>query len=117
MKDTEKRAEVELKEVLQARREAAQELVNARIEEFLAGRSPLDLVVEAQRLLLRAELEISEKKEDRMKALERHLEFEVLLHKFNKIRYEARKIGPADYARSNYTLQEAEIELLREKAR
>jgi RNA polymerase sigma factor (sigma-70 family) len=107
----------QLKEVLQARREAAEEMVNARIQEFLAGRISLDLVVEAQRLLLKAELEVSEKKEDRMRALERYLEFKVLLHQVNKARYEARKIGPADYAESNYSLQEAEIELLREKAR
>jgi hypothetical protein len=107
----------QLKEVLQARLKAAQLQVMERIQAYLAGHGTLDLCLEAQRLLLKAELEVSEKKEDRIKAHERYLELILLMHQVNKSRYEAGKISIADYAQSDYFRQEAEIDLLREKAR
>ena len=67
--DEARRAALEkLKELYKARQEAAKQNAAGRMEEFVAGRGTLDILLEAQVLLLRAELALAEKKEDRIKA-------------------------------------------------
>jgi RNA polymerase sigma factor (sigma-70 family) len=107
----------QLKELLQARRDAAQQQALARMDEFQAGRGTLDICLEANRLLLKAELELSEKKEDRIKAHERYLERIAWMFEVNTARFNDGKISIADHSQTMYFRLEAEIDLLREKAR
>lgn len=107
----------QMKELLQARREAAALQAKARMQEFVAGRGTLDIAFESLRSLLKAELDLSETKEDRIKARERYLEYMEVIRKINRVRFDTGKISIADMAQTDYNRVEAEIDLECEKAR
>jgi RNA polymerase sigma factor (sigma-70 family) len=106
-----------LQKLLRERRDAAKEEADARMQEFLAGRGTLDIALEAHVRLLKAELELSDKKEDRIKAHEAYLERATEMAEINKARFDDGKISIADYKRTEYVRLDAEIGLLREKTR
>jgi outer membrane protein TolC len=106
-----------LTELLKALREAAQIEFDVRHQEFLAGRGTLDFELAAARRLLAAELELSDKKEERLKAYEDYLERMREFENVNQGRFQAGKISIADLKRAEYERLEAEIWLERAKAK
>jgi RNA polymerase sigma factor (sigma-70 family) len=115
--DAAKEAREKLEDLLKARRIAAEDEVKLREQEFLAAGTTAGVVLEAHRRLLKAELELAEKKEDRIKAHEYYLAKAEEIVKANMLRFKAGKINGADLKQSEYYRLEAEIELLREKTK
>ena len=114
--DEARRAALEkLKELYKARQEAAKQNAAGRMEEFVAGRGTLDILLEAQVLLLRAELALAEKKEDRIKAHERNLAEMTEIKKIQQGRFDTGRLARMDLSQAEFFRLEAEIELLREK--
>jgi outer membrane protein TolC len=106
-----------MRELLQARRDAAKVEAETRIQEFHAGSGTITISLDAQRRLLQAEFEFAETKEDRVNARVAYLEAMMLMFNVNKSRYDDGKITIADLKQTEYYRTEAEIDLLREKSR
>jgi hypothetical protein len=105
------------KELAKARLAAAQDCCRARVQEFLAGRGTLDLLLEAQQLLLHAELAVSTSDAQRVAAYERYWEATLTVEMMNKARFEAHRISIQDYAQTRYERLDAELQWLQARAR
>jgi outer membrane protein TolC len=106
-----------LQALLKARLEAAKTEVDARNKEFEAGRGTLVFIFDASKRLLQAELEVSDKKSDRLAAYEAFLKLAKEIEETNKQRFDDGKIPVQDLAQATYYRLEAEIWLEREKDR
>jgi outer membrane protein TolC len=106
-----------LKTLLQERYEAATTLYKLRMEEFKAGRGDVEALARAGTQLTTADVERSEKKEDRVAAYEANLQ---RVTEFKKICEAKVKVGTGtggDLAQAEYDRLNAEILLEREKAK
>jgi len=93
-----------LPKLLQSRREAAQKVYDARLEEYQAGKSVAELLIQAQKQLLMAELDLCDKKEDRVAACEKNRDRAAEAKKLADAKFEAGKIGRSDRWQAEYEL-------------
>jgi RNA polymerase sigma factor (sigma-70 family) len=110
-------AEDKLTTLLKERVDVAKAEVDARNQEFLAGRGTLDIMFGAGKRLLQAQRELSEKKEDQIAALEAYFNLTKGIEELNQARFNAGQISIADLSESKYYRLEAEIWLERAKAK
>jgi outer membrane protein TolC len=104
-----------LKKLLQARFDAAQKVYDARMQQFQAGIITPALLLEAQKQLLMAELDLRDKKEDRVAVCQKNVDRAAEAKKIAEVQHEAGKMATADYQQAEYELRDAEILLEREK--
>lgn len=111
--------------LLQIRRDMAQQAFRVRYNLYKAGANEpgtgnpvtLDLLIEASRSWLKAELELSKKKAERLEAYERHKKFMVEVANVTAAQYRVGRVSKAALASALYEQMDADIELQREKAR
>ncbi len=114
-----------LKELLKQRRERAEKQLTIRYDLYRAGANEpgtgtpvtLTLLIAASKCLLRSELELSEKKADRLAAYERHLKLSKKFADITEAQYKVGRVGEAALAQAQYEHLDAEIALEREKER
>jgi RNA polymerase sigma factor (sigma-70 family) len=111
------KADDEIKALLKARADTAETVVNARYQEFVAGRGTLDILLRYSEKRLEAELEQTDKKEEQLAALKKHLELMQEIEKINQARFDAGRVSIADLAASQLARIEAELRLARAKAK
>jgi RNA polymerase sigma factor (sigma-70 family) len=91
------------------RREALKQAEEARLQEFLAGRGTLDLLLKISRLLLQAELDLAATAQQRIAAHAAHLKVAKEVDQFCEQRYHAGRMTPADFFQARAARLEAEI--------
>lgn len=108
-----------LQKMLKDRRDRAERELTVRYEKYRAGAqdATLDLMIESSKRLLKAELELSAKKADRLVAHERHVRLMKEIAEINKAKYNVGRVGEEHLALAEYILLDAEIAFEREKAR
>ncbi|HEY7308718.1 MAG TPA: sigma-70 family RNA polymerase sigma factor [Gemmataceae bacterium] len=108
-----------LQKMLKERRERAEREATVRYEKYRAGAQDarLDLLIESSKRLLKAELELSAKKADRLVAHERHVRLMKELAEIDKLKYSVGRVGEEQLALAEYNRLDAEIAFEREKAR
>jgi hypothetical protein len=104
-----------LKELLKARLEAAETEMNARREEYMAGRGTLDITLGSSLRVLKAKQEMSNKAADQIAALKDHLERMKEIYQVNLARFNAGRVPISDVKESEYNYLDAEIMLERAK--
>jgi RNA polymerase sigma factor (sigma-70 family) len=104
-----------LKELLKERLTTAHEEALGRYQQFLAGRGTMDALLGASLRLLDAEKELSDKKDDQVAALQRHLRRMKEMEKILEAMFQAGRASQADYAQAKSYRLQAEIWL--EKAK
>ena len=104
-----------LPKLLQARLEAAQKIYDVRLKEYQAGKATGDLLIQAQKQLLMAELDMRDKKADRVAICEKNRDRGAFAKKLADARREAGHGGLADALQAEYELRDAEVLLEREK--
>ncbi len=109
--------DAKVKKLLQDLLQAAKEEYRLRKEVYLAGNSTVESLTDSARRVLTAELEGSEKKEDRVAACEAYLRQATEAAKMTKVKVEGGRASYADAAQAEYYRLEAEIMLEREKAK
>jgi outer membrane protein TolC len=103
--------------LLKARVEAARTEVGARNKQFLAGTGNLDALEAALQRLLRAELELSGRKDDQMATYQAHLKRMKRAEEVTRGRFDAGKIPLQDMAQASYLRLDAEIMVVRAKGK
>jgi RNA polymerase sigma factor (sigma-70 family) len=114
-----------LQTLLKERREWAEQELEVRMKLYRTGANEpgtscpvtLRMVIEGSKHLLKAELELSKKKAERLEARERHLKLVTEIAKITEVQYKAGRLSKAALASAQYERLDAEIELVREKAR
>ncbi|HEY7423803.1 MAG TPA: sigma-70 family RNA polymerase sigma factor [Gemmataceae bacterium] len=108
-----------LQKLLKERRDRAEEEATIRYQKYRAGAqdATLDQTIASYKRLLKAELELSVKKADRLVACERHVRLMKQLGGIAEAKYKVGRIFQADYTQAEYERLDAEIALEREKAR
>jgi hypothetical protein len=105
----------DLKKLLEARLDAAKKVYDARLQQFQAGKIAPDLVFMAQKQLLMAELEVRDKKEDRVAACQKNVDRAADARKIADLKAQAGTISADGLAQAEYELLDAKILLEREK--
>jgi hypothetical protein len=100
------------RQLARARVEAARLWLRALEEEFRAGRRTVDIMNEAARSVLDAELEAVRGPSERAAALERYWEFARLVELLTAAKYRDGTVAMGDYAQARYILLGAEIRLV-----
>jgi RNA polymerase sigma factor (sigma-70 family) len=111
--------------LLRARRDMAEQAFRFRYELYRTGANEpgtsnsvtLHMLIDASNCLLKAELELSKKKAERLEAYEKHLKFMKEIAKITEAQYRVGRVSRAALASALYEQLYAEIELEREKAR
>jgi RNA polymerase sigma factor (sigma-70 family) len=103
--------------LLKARLEAAEAELQARRNEFFAGRGTFDILIGASQRVLKAQRELSKNKQEQVAALEAHLRLLQEIHETNQSRFNAGRIAIAELKRGEFDRLDAEIELERAKAK
>jgi hypothetical protein len=116
-KEDKPKDDAKVKKLLDDLCQAAKEEYRVRKQVYLAGNSNVEALTGAARRVLTAELERSEKKEDRVTACEAYLQQITDAAKMAKINLQAGTAAPADAVEAEYHRLEAEIMLEREKAK
>jgi hypothetical protein len=106
-----------LKTLLRTRLEVAQALYDLRMLQFKAGRVASDQLVAAGKQLFKSQLDLAEKKEERVSACEKNLERWTTIKQMADAQFNAGKLDPADHKQVEYERVEAEIILEQEKAK
>jgi RNA polymerase sigma factor (sigma-70 family) len=108
-----------IRKLLKDRLDAAEVETKVRYEKHLAGAqdATVDVTLGAFQRLLKAELELSEKREDRLAALERHVRLTTEIAEICQRKFDVGRISRADLAQTEYERLSAEITLERERAR
>jgi outer membrane protein TolC len=91
------------------RRDALKRAVECRWDEYKAGRGTLENLLNGSRLLLKAELDLANTKEQRIAAHAALLELARKVEKVSKERYEAGRVTEADHQDTWAARLEAEI--------
>jgi RNA polymerase sigma factor (sigma-70 family) len=104
-----------LKALLAQRQEAARNELEARWQDFLAGRGMLVILLEVSGHLKNAELEMSPKRADQLAALEAHWKRTQKIEETNKRRFDEGRISLQEYEQSRYHRLNAEVQLERAK--
>jgi outer membrane protein TolC len=107
----------EIKKLLKERRDVLRSEVVARTQEYEAGRGPLNILLQASRKLLKAELELATTPAERFDAHAGHFNAMRKIEKFTKEGYDAGRVKAADYYETRAARLEAEIELRRAEAK
>jgi RNA polymerase sigma factor (sigma-70 family) len=107
----------EVEKLLQARVEAADTEATRRYQEFQAGRGTLHLLLSSSVKRLEAELERTDKKDEQLAALKKHVELMRDVEKENQKRFDEGRVSPADLASSQHARIDAELRLARAKAK
>ncbi len=115
-KRTDDKAKV-LDELMKARLEAAETALDGRMKEFEVGKGSLDILLGASKRWLSAKLELSNKNQDRIAALDAHFERMKEIESENQRRFDAGKVNIMDLAQAKFYRLDAEIELERAKAK
>jgi hypothetical protein len=100
-----------LKEVNEAKLNAAHIVYFSRSREFLAGRGTLDILLGCSLRLLEAEQAVAQTESERVAALQGHWARTRLFERVNLTRYQAGRITIQDYLQSKYFQLEAELRL------
>jgi RNA polymerase sigma factor (sigma-70 family) len=116
-KEDKPKDDAKVKKLLQDLYQAANEEYRLRKQRYLNGVDTSEQLAGAARRVLTAELERSEKKEDRVTAYEAYLERVTDTAKRVKARFDAGQMTQADAKEAEYYRLEAEIMLEREKAK
>ncbi len=106
-----------LQALMQQRLNLAQQEVDICQRMYQTGRVDFGALVTASKNLLKAELELSTKKADRLAALERHVKMMEAWVKVAQARVQAARASQVELVRAQYLLVDAKIDLEREKAR
>ena len=104
-----------LKRLVQERVEVAKKELEARMQQFEAGKGTLDFLIGASKRLVLAELDATDKKPEQISALKTHLERMKKVQDIDQGRYDAGRISIEDLSQSKYYRLEAEIWLERAK--
>jgi hypothetical protein len=104
-----------LRGLLEARVQAAEQELQARYQEFLAGRGTLDICIGAARRVVEANRDLGLKKEDWIAVLEAHEKMMKAIHGTNDDRFTNGRIPIQDFKESEYYYLEAQIWLERAK--
>lgn len=107
----------ELTKLLKERYNTAVSEVKELYEMYQRGRGTIDTFTEAAQRLVKAGLEVHEKPADRVTLLTQFVELSKEVEKQAKERFEAGRILSADYYRTRYQRIDAEIQLLRARAK
>ncbi len=91
------------------RRDALKKAVECRLNEYEAGRGTLESLLNGSKLLLKAELDLANTKEQRIAAHAALLELATKVLKISKERYEAGRVTEADHQQVRAARLEAEI--------
>jgi hypothetical protein len=117
----ERRAAIELRRKLQPlmeKRLAGVKLqMQSRAEELLAGKTTVDVLLEASRNLLKAQQEMSDRPVDQLRMLEMHFERMKLFHEIVDTRFRAGRANTGEVGQAAYERYDAEIALERYKAK
>jgi RNA polymerase sigma factor (sigma-70 family) len=117
----ERRAAIELQRKLQPlmekRLEAVKEQMRCRMEELLAGKTTVDVLLQASASLLKAQQEMSDKPVDRLRMLEMQFQRMKTVHEVLDTRFQAGKANTAETSQAAYFRYDAEIALERYKAK
>jgi hypothetical protein len=109
--DEGKAPQAKIKNLKDARLEAARKAFDAMHKEFLAGKGILAFTMDWSKRLLKAELDVFDKPADRLAARQRYLarcrEFEEVLKKL----FEAGRVQIQDYLAAQFERLEAEIDV------
>jgi hypothetical protein len=105
----------DLRKLLKERYNAAVDMGRARFQEYVAGRGTLDILLEAGRYVLRAEVELNDKPADQVRVREKYLELTKEIEKINNARFQAGQLSLADKEQAHYVRVDAEIQLLKAK--
>lgn len=97
--------------------DVAREEMRLRYQELQAGRGSVEAIASASRRVLDAQNLASDKKEERIAALEAHLKTLREMEDAAKVRYDAGKVSKADQLVFTYLRLEAELLLQREKGK
>jgi RNA polymerase sigma factor (sigma-70 family) len=116
-KEDKPKDDAKVKKLLEDLCQAAKEEFRARKQQYLAGATTQEALAGSARRVLTAELERSEKKEDRVTACEEYVQQATEIAKITKAKLEAGTGAAADMAEAEYYRLEAEIMLEREKAK
>jgi RNA polymerase sigma factor (sigma-70 family) len=116
-KEDKPKDDAKVKKLLQDMVQAAKEEYKLRTQRYLSGVSTSEQLAGASRRVLTAELEWSEKKEERVKACEEYLQRTTEVAKHAKAGADAGQATQADAVQAEYYRLEAEIMLEREKAK
>jgi RNA polymerase sigma factor (sigma-70 family) len=108
-------ASARMKALLMDRFDAACTEINARWQEFLAGRGTLTVMLAASLRLLEAEREISVKPADQLVAWENHWKRMQELEKIMQARFDAARVGVPDLSVTRFSRIQAEIWVERAK--
>lgn len=122
---TVKKGKERVKELLKQQREEAEKELKIRYELYRDGAnepgmsSPITLtqLISISKRLLKPELELCEKKADRLAAYEKHVELTKEIVKITEAQYKVDRLSAAALAQARYEQLDAEIALEREKAR
>jgi hypothetical protein len=106
-----------LKELMVARRDTARQEVQARFQEFEAGRGTLDIMLEGVLRLEKAELQLTDDPKQQYTAHDRSYQLLKLVEQVNQLRYEAGRISVQDLMQSRFARLDAEIDRLRARQR
>src|SRR5207245_2937344 len=106
----------DLTKLAEGKSSAAFDSFLSRSRQCLVGLCTLNLVLEASRRWLSADLAMSNKPEDRLAAYERHWEAMRLIEDFNRARYQAGRIAIQDYLETVYARVDAELQWNRARA-
>ncbi len=114
-----------LEKLLKERRERAEQALKINWDLYRAGANEpatstpvtLQMLIDGSKRLLKAELEMSKKKAERLEALERHLKLMKEVADITERQFNAGRISQRALASAQYEQLDAEIELEREKAR
>lgn len=107
----------QMKDLLTARQSAALDWFKTRHAEFLAGRGTLSGLLDCTQAVVKADLALSETRENRIAVRAAHLDRLKEILDVNKRRYDAGRVGIGDIKQVEYCTLDAEIELEREKGR
>jgi hypothetical protein len=107
----------DVKQLAQAKMEAARSECLARKEDFLAGRGMLALLHLACRRWLESQLAIGDSAADRLTALQRHWELAKQIEVINQERYQAKPIPIQDLLQTRYERLDAELRFAQTRQR
>jgi hypothetical protein len=108
--------QMNLERLMKDRLDAVRERMKALAEEVRAGKATLEHLFDSSGLLLQAQLDLSDKPVDQLKALQMHFERMRTVQEVNETRFKANKASTADVALARYMRYDAEIRLARFEA-
>jgi hypothetical protein len=106
-----------LQPLMQKRLDAAKEHVRARMEELLAGKTTVDVVLGMSARLVKAQQEMTDKEADQFKILETQFQRMKMVAQILRARFEAGKANVSEVSQADYFRYDAEIALERFKAK